>query len=43
VRHPPAVTAYSAVLGALTHRVWDAITHPYMLVITHRARWRRHR
>jgi hypothetical protein len=28
VRHPLAVTAYSAVLGALTHQVWDAFTHP---------------
>jgi hypothetical protein len=34
VRHPLAVTAYSAVLGALTHQVWDAITHPYMLVVS---------
>lgn len=31
VRHPWRVTAWSAVLGALSHQVWDAITHPYML------------
>jgi hypothetical protein len=34
VRHPLTVTAYSAVLGALTHQVWDAITHPYMLFVS---------
>jgi hypothetical protein len=33
VRHPLRVTAWSAVLGALTHQVWDAITHPYMLFV----------
>jgi len=31
VRHPWRVTAWSAVLGALSHQVWDAVTHPYML------------
>jgi hypothetical protein len=31
VRHPLLVTAYSGVLGALTHQLWDAVTHPYML------------
>jgi hypothetical protein len=34
VRHPLTVTAYSAVLGALTHQLWDAITHPYMLFVS---------
>jgi hypothetical protein len=34
VRHPPLVTAYSAVLGTLTHQVWDAVTHPYMLFLS---------
>jgi hypothetical protein len=34
VRHPVRVTAWSAVLGALTHQVWDAITHPYMLFVS---------
>jgi hypothetical protein len=34
VRHPLRVTAWSAVLGALTHQVWDAITHPYMLFVS---------
>jgi hypothetical protein len=34
VRHPLVVTAYSAVLGALTHQVWDAITHPFMLFVS---------
>lgn len=34
VRHPWAVTAYSAVLGALTHQLWDAVTHPYMLFLS---------
>jgi hypothetical protein len=34
VRHPLLVTAYSGVLGALTHQVWDAITHPYMLFVS---------
>jgi hypothetical protein len=33
VRHPLRVTAWSAVLGALTHQLWDAITHPYMLFV----------
>jgi hypothetical protein len=33
VRHPLRVTAWSAVLGALTHQVWDAFTHPYMLFV----------
>jgi len=33
VRHPLLVTAYSGVLGALTHQVWDAVTHPYMLFV----------
>jgi hypothetical protein len=34
VRHPVAVTAYSAMLGALTHQLWDAVTHPYMLLLS---------
>lgn len=34
VRHPLRVTAWSAVLGALTHQVWDAIAHPYMLFLS---------
>jgi hypothetical protein len=34
VRHPLVVTAYSAMLGALTHQVWDAVTHPYMLFLS---------
>ena len=34
VRHPVSVTAWSAVLGALTHQVWDALTHPYMLFVS---------
>lgn len=29
VRHPWWVTAMSAVLGAVSHIVWDAFTHPY--------------
>jgi DNA-binding transcriptional regulator YbjK len=33
VRHPLRVTAWSAVLGALSHQVWDAVTHPYMLFV----------
>jgi hypothetical protein len=33
VRHPAWVTAWSAVLGALSHQVWDAVTHPYMLFV----------
>jgi hypothetical protein len=28
VRHPWRVTAWSAVLGALSHLLWDAVTHP---------------
>jgi hypothetical protein len=32
VRHPIAVTACSALLGALSHQVWDSITHPYLLI-----------
>ncbi|HET9518811.1 MAG TPA: DUF4184 family protein [Actinoplanes sp.] len=34
VRHPWAVTVASAMLGALTHQVWDAVTHPYMLFVS---------
>jgi hypothetical protein len=30
VRHPWWVTAWSAVLGAVSHIVWDAFTHPYV-------------
>jgi hypothetical protein len=37
VRHPVRVTAWSAVLGALTHQVWDAVTHPYMLFVSESA------
>jgi hypothetical protein len=32
VRHPLVVTAYSAFLGALTHLLWDSVTHPYVLI-----------
>ena len=32
VRHPAAVTAYSAFLGALSHQLWDTVTHPYVLI-----------
>jgi hypothetical protein len=30
VRHPWRVTAWSAALGAVSHIVWDAFTHPYV-------------
>jgi hypothetical protein len=30
VRHPWYVTVWSAVLGAVSHIVWDAFTHPYV-------------
>jgi Domain of unknown function (DUF4184) len=30
VRHPWRVTAWSAVIGAVSHIVWDAFTHPYV-------------
>jgi len=33
VRHPLVVTLYSAFLGALTHQLWDAVTHPYVLFL----------
>lgn len=32
VRHPLAVTAASAVLGAASHLLWDTFTHPYVLI-----------
>jgi hypothetical protein len=32
VRHPALVTAYSAFLGALSHQLWDSVTHPYLLI-----------
>jgi hypothetical protein len=32
VRHPPLVTAYSALLGAASHLLWDSVTHPYLLI-----------
>jgi Domain of unknown function (DUF4184) len=31
VRHPLVVTAYSALLGAFSHLVWDTVTHPHVL------------
>lgn len=33
VRHPVVVTAYSAVLGALSHIAWDAVTHPVVIAL----------
>ena len=32
VRHPLRVTAYSALVGAASHLLWDSITHPYLLI-----------
>ncbi len=32
VRHRLAITVCSALLGALSHQLWDAITHPYLLI-----------
>jgi hypothetical protein len=32
VRHPVFVTLYSALLGALSHQLWDTVTHPYVLI-----------
>jgi hypothetical protein len=32
VRHPLAVTACSALLAALSHQLWDSVTHPYLLI-----------
>ncbi len=32
VRHPAMVTVCSALLGALSHQLWDSITHPYLLI-----------
>jgi len=32
VRHPLAVTAVSALLGAASHLLWDTFTHPYVLI-----------
>ena len=32
VRHPVAVTACSALLAALSHQLWDSVTHPYLLI-----------
>jgi Domain of unknown function (DUF4184) len=32
VRHPIAVTICSALLGALSHQLWDSVTHPYLLI-----------
>jgi hypothetical protein len=33
VRHPVLVTAYSGVVGALTHIGWDAFTHPIVIAL----------
>ncbi|HEX5993627.1 MAG TPA: DUF4184 family protein [Jiangellales bacterium] len=33
VRHPLAVTTWSALLGAATHQIWDAVTHPGVLLL----------
>jgi Domain of unknown function (DUF4184) len=33
VRHPIGVTVSSALLGALSHLLWDSVTHPYILVV----------
>ncbi|GIH07671.1 hypothetical protein Rhe02_57380 [Rhizocola hellebori] len=32
VRHPVMVTVCSALLAALSHQLWDSITHPYLLI-----------
>jgi hypothetical protein len=32
VRHPVMVTVGSALLGALSHQLWDSLTHPYLLM-----------
>jgi hypothetical protein len=32
VRHPIAISVCSALLGALSHQLWDSITHPYLLI-----------
>ena len=33
VRHPLRVTVSSALLGAVSHLVWDTFTHPYVLIM----------
>jgi hypothetical protein len=33
VRHPIRVTLFSAFLGALSHLLWDSVTHPYILIV----------
>jgi hypothetical protein len=33
VRHPLGVTALSALIGALSHQLWDTVTHPYILMV----------
>jgi hypothetical protein len=35
VRHPLTVTALSAVLGAISHLVWDLFTHPTIHLLRH--------
>jgi hypothetical protein len=32
VRHPLAITALSALIGAFSHLLWDTFTHPYVLI-----------
>ena len=32
VHHPLAVSAYSALLGAASHLLWDSFTHPYIVL-----------
>jgi CubicO group peptidase (beta-lactamase class C family) len=39
VRHPWFVTVLSALLGALSHLVWDAVTHPGYLTGLQREVW----
>jgi hypothetical protein len=33
VAHPIGVTLWSALLGALSHLLWDSVTHPYILAV----------
>jgi hypothetical protein len=33
VRYPLAISAWSALLGAATHQIWDAVTHPGVLLL----------
>lgn len=32
VHHPLVITVCSALLAALSHQLWDSITHPYLLI-----------